>query len=350
MFCSKSIFSFIRPTHAQEKTNDRRMNLTTLSQSVKRCTVLAGTSVTIVQFDSNGYIINQVIVCFLNCLLAIATVFLNGIAIRTLSKCFRLNEKICYFVISLQSAIDLMAGAVSIPLFTFVLASEIAGTANCVLNFILSTVAFSPMALSLAMLCALSFERYMGVLHPLVHRTKVTKKRFLGYLCIVIFIIFAMMLVSLVYPTLYFALVSINIFISLILVTFFYTRIFLAARQRFRLQNRPGAVVGELNSSERKKKRQFIAEFKLAKSCFLLVVTFVLCFVPSFIISVLSVIVTPEMVPRFRLFQSWAITLALFNHSLNSVIFFWTRPMLKKEARKVLNSMCGNQRNMKIAI
>jgi hypothetical protein len=59
------------------------------------------------------------------------------------------------------------------------------------------------------------------------------------------------------------------------------------------------------------------------------------------VVSVLSVtvMVSPEMAPRFRLLQSWAITLALFNHSLNSVIFFWTRPMLKSEAKKVLKSI-----------
>jgi hypothetical protein len=142
------------------------MNLTAGSQFVERCSVLAGTSVSIVQFSSNAYVINQIIVCLLNCLLSVATVLLNSIAILTIYKCFHLKVKICYFLVYLQSMVDLVAGAVSIPLFTYVLASELVGTANCVVNFIISTVAFVPMGLSLAMLCALSFERYMGVLHP----------------------------------------------------------------------------------------------------------------------------------------------------------------------------------------
>ena len=305
---------------------------------VERCSVLEGTSDSIVKFPSNVYVINQIIVCFLNGLLTAATVLLNGTAILTIYKCSHLKEKICYFLICLQSVIDMITGAISIPLFTFVLASEVAGTANCVVNFIISTVAFMPMGLSLAILCALSFERYMGVLHPVVHRTQITKKRLLRYLCFATLTIFTMMLMSVVYKTLYYVFASVNICISLMLITFIYTRIFLTARKRFRSENRPGHDVVQLNSSEKKRKQQFMKEFKLAKSCFLLIVTFLLCFMPVFIISVLSVTIIPEMVPRFRLLQSWALTLALFNHSLNSVIFFWTRPMLKREAKKVLKN------------
>jgi hypothetical protein len=318
------------------------MNFTS-DQYVKRCSILEGTSVSIIQFPSNAYVINQIIVCFLNCLLSVATVLLNGIAILTIYKCFHLKEKICYFLIYLQSMVDLITGAVSIPLFTFVLASELVGTANCVVNFIISTVAFIPMGLSLAMLCALSFERYMGVLHPLVHRTQVTKNRLLGYLCFVTLGILIMMLMSLVYETLYYVFASVNICVSLILITFVYTRIFLAARRRFRLENRPGHGLVEVNPTEIKKKQQFIKEFKLAKSCFLVIITFLLCFMPAFIISILSVTVSPEMVPRFRLLQSWSITLALFNHSINSIIFFWTRPLLKREAKNVLKNICANK-------
>ena len=315
----------------------------TAHQYVKRCHVLEGTSDSIAQFPSNVYLFNQIFVCCLNFLLTAATVLLNGTAILTIYKCFHLKDKICYFLICLQSAIDFITGGVSIPLFTFVLISEIAGSANCVVNYIISTVAFVPMGLSLALLCALGFERYMGVLHPVLHRTQMTKKRFLGYLCCVTLVIFTMMLSSLVLKTLYYVFASVNIGISVTFITFFYTKIFLTARQRFRLQNRPADGVVNLNPSEIKKKHQFIKELKLAKSCFLLVVTFLLCLTPAFIISALSFTVTPEMLPRFRLLQSWAITLALCNHSLNSVIFFWTRPKLKNEARKVLKSMCGNK-------
>lgn len=83
-------------------------------------------------------------------MLTTATVLLNAIVILTVYKNFHLKAKVCYFVICVQSAVDLITGVVSMPLFTFVLASELSGTANSVVNFIFSTVAFLPMGLSLA--------------------------------------------------------------------------------------------------------------------------------------------------------------------------------------------------------
>jgi hypothetical protein len=341
---AKTNVSFVRLPERRRKENDLRMNSTSVSQFVKRCAILAGTSTSIVQFDSNGYLINQVILCFLNCLLTVATVFLNGIAIRTMYKCFRQKGKICYFLIFLQSVTDLMAGALAIPLFTFVQASEIAGTANCVVNFILATVAFIPMGLSLAMLCGLSFERYMGVLHPLVHRNVMTKTVMEVYLGISAVVIVLMMATSLAYPKLYFIFGPVNICISLLLMAFFYTRIFQKARRRSRLQALiSGPFLVQHNPCERKKKQQFLKELKIAKSCFLLVVVFVLCVVPVFIVSALSPGVSTKMLPRFRVFQSWAITICLLNHSLNSVVLFWTRPTLRREAKLVMRKICAKE-------
>jgi hypothetical protein len=238
---------------------------------------------------------------------------------------------------------DLMAGALAIPLFTFVQASEIAGTANCVVNFILATVAFIPMGLSLAMLCGLSFERYMGVLHPLVHRNVMTKTVMEVYLGISAVVIVLMMATSLAYPKLYFIFGPVNICISLLLMAFFYTRIFQKARKRSRLQVLSGPFLVQHNPRERKKKQQFLKELKIAKSCFLLVVVFVLCVVPVSIVSALSPGVSTKMLPRFRVFQSWAITICLLNHSLNSVVLFWTRPTLRREAKLVMRKICAKE-------
>ena len=310
----------------------------TLDQYVQRCFVLEGTSDTVIQFPSNAYAKNQIIVCVINSLLIITTVFLNGIAILTIHRCIKLKEKMCYFLVALQSGIDLLTGTVSIPLFTSVLASELTGSANCVANFILSTVAFIPMTLSSVMLCGLSLERYMGILHPVLHRTQMTRKRFLGYLGLATVLV-VMMFTSVVYSTLYYIFCAVNICICLTLITFVYTKIFLTARRRCRVETRPGHGMLNLNPTRKKRKEDFMKEIKLAKSCFIVLIAFMVCFTPVSIISVLSVTVSREMVPKFRLFQSWCITLALFNHSLNSIIFFWTRPILKIEAKKVLKDI-----------
>ena len=317
------------------------MNFTS-DQYLQRCSVLEGTSDTVIQFPSNAYEINQIVVCVLNGLLMITTISLNSIAILTIYRCIQLKQKNCYFLIALQSAIDLFTGAVSIPLYTFVLASEVTSTANCVVNFVLASVAFIPMALSLAMLCGLSFERYMSVLHPVSHRTQMTRKRFLGFLCFATVAIVIITLMSVVYTTLYYVLGATNICIFLTLMTFMYTKIFLTARRRRRVENQPGHGVVDLNPTQKKRKEDLMKEIKLAKTCFIVLIASLFCLTPVSMISILSVTVSHGMVPKFRLFQSWCITLAMFNHSLNSILFFWTRPILRKETKKVLKNIYTN--------
>jgi anaerobic C4-dicarboxylate transporter len=179
----------------------------------------------------------------------------------------------------------------------------------------------------------------MGVLHPLVHRTRMTKTSLKTYICLSAVAIIVMMATSLVYPKLYFVFGTVNICISLTLIGFFYTRIFQTARRRFRLENRPGHQFRGTNPSEEKGKQQFAKEIKIAKSCFLIVVVFLFCVMPVSIVSVLSPNVRPKMLPLFRVIQSWAITITLLNHSLNSIIFFWTMAMLRNNAKNVLKKI-----------
>ena len=316
------------------------MNLTTTDpQLTKRCSILEGSSVSIVEFPSNVYVMNQIAVCSVNGLLIVVTVLLNVVAMLTIHRCLHLKNKTCYFLIFLQSGIDVIAGFVSIPLFTYVLASEITGTANCTLNFVFPTIAFIPMALSVVMLCGLSFERYMAVLQPLAHRTKITKARVKMYLYVSTFVILLMMVVSVVYTKLYYIIGAVNTGISLIFIAFFYTRIFQEARKRIRLENRPGNVVVELNSYEKRRYQQFTKEIKLARSCFVVIVLFLICFIPAFVVLVLSIDISPKALPKFRMFQSWAVSIYFLNHSMKSIIFFWRTAMLRKEAENVMSKI-----------
>ena len=76
---------------------------------------------------SNYFVINQIVLCVFNGVLILSTISLNSVAIRTISKSSQLKEKLCYFVVLLQSITDLIVGVVVLPLFILVLASEIKG-------------------------------------------------------------------------------------------------------------------------------------------------------------------------------------------------------------------------------
>ena len=75
--------------------------------------------------------------------------------------------------------VDLLVAVVGMPLFIFVLVGDIKGDANCAVNSVIIHVPHLIAGYSLMTLSALNFERYMGILHPFVHRTKLTKKKLL---------------------------------------------------------------------------------------------------------------------------------------------------------------------------
>ena len=179
------------------------------------------------------------------------------------------------------------------------------------------------------MLVALSFERYMGVVHPFIHRPKVTKRKIIIFLCSsgILFPI-AVVALSLGGISLIYRLPQIMIVILLLFMVYVYTSIFVTAS---------GALPAQTNASELTKKRRFIKEFKLAKSCFLVVCTFGLCFLPSAILLTPLYSLEPE---TYLMLWAWAYFLSSLNSCLNSIIFFWSKPLLRKEATNVMSKLC----------
>ena len=117
-------------------------------------------------------------------------------------------------------------------------------------------------------------------------------------------------------------------------IAFVYTRIFLVVRKLAQSQNKPHDGASEENLTRMK---LFLREIKQAKSCFIVVICFcVLGFLPKTI----AVPFFPSLDQFEKLaIKIWIITLGLCNSNVNSVIFFWTKTMLKKEAVKMLNTM-----------
>jgi hypothetical protein len=123
---------------------------------------------------------------------------------------------------------------------------------------------------------------------------------------------------------------GILLFLFLATTVGIYIRIFLAAKRSHSLQNPPNAIAGEVSRTEKKNN---LKELKLAKSCFMIVLVFAFSFLPMSIISIL----TEQQVgnAKQRAVRFWCITILMLNSSLNSVIFFWSRPQLRKEAMEI---------------
>ena len=307
------------------------MNLTTTDEVAFRiCTTLSSTRTIVIGYPSRGYFLSDVALVVVNSILVISTVILNGMSVLTIYKCSQLKEKVCYFLIFLQSMLDLITGLVSLPLFTYVIASEITGTGSCTLNGLFTQVISIPTALSLSTLSAMNFERYLGILYPFFHHTEVTKKRLLRYICFLSVVILTGFILWFNSSEIFGTIMAFIVIAFIATFVFVYTRIFLVARKS--LCGSDGNIA-DVNSLPNVNRKLLLKELKLAKTSFMVVFCFTLCFLPVPLISFTNVKHNLHMA---RATMYWSITTVMLNSSLNSLIFFWSKPMLRKEAMRIL--------------
>jgi hypothetical protein len=164
----------------------------------------------------------------------------------------------------------------------------------------------------------------------------VTKKRLLIFVGCGAVLAILLFLFFLDQPELYYICAITLIMLILAFVTFAYTKIYLVVRKLSRSPNRPHDPAAQENTTRMK---VFLGQIKHAKSCFMVVVCFgVLCFLPGAI--ALTFTPTLKQIER-RAILVWLYRLSFLNSSVNSLIFFWSKTMLRKEAVKKLNSLCS---------
>ena len=160
------------------------MNITSNSSAsfVKTCALLKASNDSFVDCPSNGYKICYAVMFAVNIILIIPTVLLNGTSVIAILKCSQLNTKVYFFLVLVQSIIDLTVGLLGLPLFVVVLATELFGSVNCVVSVVAERIMSLPSSFAIGTLIALTFERYMGLIHPFSYVAKVTKKRMLTFI------------------------------------------------------------------------------------------------------------------------------------------------------------------------
>ena len=287
----------------------------------------------VIDFPENKYERYQIAAVAVSCVFFLATITLNGISIVTLRKSSQLKSKVCYFVILLQSVVDLGVGVLGIPLFIYYLISPFLHHANCLLVTLALRITLLTCGFSIITQSAMTLERYIGVLHPYYYKIGVTKKRILMFVCASSVIYCAVVAYSLQYSTIIRIVLTGMIVIFLIFVAVAYTRIYLVIRQLVRSERRPAC---EPNGNENAANRQINRESKHAKSCFLVVITFVFLLIPA----TLAPTFYSQGYVDFIAYVNWSLIPLILNSSINSVIFFWTKTLLRKEAAKTLKSLC----------
>ena len=292
-------------------------NTTTI---VKACPDFGTSIYIILHFPSEIYFINQIIFCAANCLLTIAIVLLNGLAVLTITRSTQLQGKVCYFLILVQSTVDLFVGTVSLPLYTLSRVFELLGSATCVLVHSCEMIFQVTTSASFMTLFLLTIERYASIVHPVLHRLHLRKRIILiinGVLMIPVIILNFAKFPS---ESIHTAAIIVNVGTILAINTFAYVKIFLTIRNSSR----------KLSSSGKS-----IQQSKLAKSCAIVVFLSYLCYIPA------MVCYSCYKHDRFslRVAFSWSMTIIALNSSLNSILFFWKIPLLRTETVKILRHM-----------
>ena len=297
--------------------------------SIISCHIFGGTHVFLRKFPSDELLVNHIVTIAVNIILIIPTILLNAVSIITIVKSSQLKNKLCYFIILLQSVTDLAVGVFGIPLFLIFLVTGMGKISNCFVATLAYRSSVLPIGVSILTLSALTMERYIAVLHP--YSTKVTRRRILLYVCSGVVVMFLVAILSLAIEGLIkrFTMVLATLFFTF--AAFVYARIYLVVRKLAR----PSDATAVNNLARQK---MFIREIKQAQKCFNVVICFfVLCFLP-----VIVTISVATHVDKYELqaIQNWATTLSISNSSVNSIIFFWTKTMLRKEAAKMLKVIC----------
>ncbi len=281
------------------------------------------------KFPSNAYEHSRIAMIVINCILSLSTIFLNGVSVITIRKSSQLKSQVCYFMVLVQSVVDLGLGILGIPLFIYCLLSPFLDSVDCTFVVLALGSTFIPSGLSIITLSAMTIERYIGVLHPYSYQTQVTKKRISAFVCGGGIVVSSLVAASArdrgIIRT--FSAVVIPIFIFL--TGFVYTRIFFAIRKLVRSEQRPAC---ESVANKNVRKRNFFRECRHAKSCFLVVICFGIFLLPVTLSPVFFKVDSNE----YKEYFFWCYTMMVLNSSVNSVIFFWTKTLLRKEAFHIL--------------
>lgn len=271
---------------------------------------------------------NRFLLISVNAVLIFSTIFLNLISVITIRKSSQLKNKICYFVILVQSAVDCVGGISSIPLFIITLTMPSLGLKNCLVFRLIFVSMLVVPSLAPVSLSAMTAERYAGVLHPYSYQSLVTKRRVLIYVGVAGFLCAAHAVFMFNGPRISIAVIMLSFFLF---ITYAYTRIYLVVRRLDRPESRPAGSVSQDNHSGR---RRLLREIKHAKCCFIVVFLYGIFMLPSSLVTVFA-----SLGVNRGVYNCWLFTLYVINSSINSVTFFWTKALLRAEAWKIVKSI-----------
>lgn len=303
------------------------MNGTNFSTTnfIETCKFLNDREILIIKFPSDTSVLRHVILLVVCILLLFSTIFLNGLTIAAIWLCGQLKAKVFCFTLLLKSVVDLAIGVVILPLFIALVSREIAGNPTCVLYFISKKVGVLLYIYSVTVMCTMNIERYMAVLHPTTHRNKVTKTIVLKYTKLAFLLQTVLFSLSIISAQIFSFVLATTVLLLIATTVFVYTRIVLSQVKIHTQERRMAPLQAE--SAGRLRMSKAMKEVKLATTSVMVVVSFLVCFLPSTIsyTSRLNTQPTFSVVVRTR----WFSVLVVLSTTLSPIIFFWRNRALR---------------------
>ena len=290
----------------------------------------------VVGFPSKAYYINYIIGLILNILLTISTIFLNSLTILAYMISPQLASKKAYFLILLLSVNDLLVGLFGNTSYVLMLFTIVVEHPSCKIRILYNFAVFCSASMSTVTLFALNIERYLAVLHPIYHRTEVTKSRILKIVVALWLLVLAVRLSGLVFgKAVYIIISTLSCFIafsSLYIYVVIYLTVKASSRSVDRLET--DEQVTEVKVMGRISRAKQIHMIKMAKSCAIAVGLTLCCNVPF------TITYSQPANDTLLLSVLWSVTISLSASSLNSLVFFWNNPVLRAEAKKIFKNIC----------
>ena len=142
---------------------------------IENCSI--GKGIFLIRSPSPSYLKSIIAVCILNAIFGIVRNFLNTLVLFVFLKSKNMRQKTGYLSIMILSATDLIVVTSIPPVFLVNAIPEILGTPRCLYSIFYNSMMRTTPVLSANSLLIMNIESYLAIVHPLCHRTTVTKRK-----------------------------------------------------------------------------------------------------------------------------------------------------------------------------
>ena len=286
----------------------------------QRCTLVNAEYVMALSIPPQMYYINYVIATICNIFLIALAVVLNATSIIAYWRSTRLRKKTSYFLVMLLSVNHLTTSLVGHPVFVLHLVLILRGNGSCTLFLLHEILTFSVAGMSFGSVLALNIERYLGIAHPIFHRTKITKIKMLAIIVLFWLVCGSAVLAYLILgPQVAHPMTSFIICAHLVITVYIYMYICLKVK---RIAGSP------LRANEGQSQNM-----RMTTSCAIVVACTIISYLPFAVTRPLEVSTFVHMLSIV-----WSKTLTLTLASVDPLVFFWYNSTLRNEAKALFKS------------